>query len=138
MANVMLFYGFWKTLFHKCVSKEMCTSPSESTAGVGGTPTGCKGWVIALPQAEAWGYRYCSPSGAHTHADPAATGEGRARRRCAVLLTPGFSPGKGDTEDCAPSGRRPHRLRTRWGGNEAGDGVMPSPAGCVVWVVEVT
>ncbi len=137
-------------------------------------PDGVQGRRIALPQAEAWGYRYCSPSGAHTHADtlsltlmrlppsdvrththtgvparwllcdcrhsmsgrtPTLThcrrfcrrrddecvhrwrearreegiGEGRARRRCAVLLTPGFSPGKRGNEDCAPSGRRPHR-----------------------------
>ncbi len=90
MANVMLFYGFGKTLFHKCVGEEMCVSPSESTAGAGGTPTGCKWWVIALPQAEAWGYRHCGPSGAHTHADPAATGEGRARR----IANPGLQPGE--------------------------------------------
>ncbi len=188
MANVMLFYGFGKTLFHKCVGEEMCASPSESTAGAGGTPTGCKGVEIAFPQAEAWGYRYCSPSGAHTHADtlslaastagircqnahprrllarrlsPSPTlptpgrtptrahsrwlaaircqgapprrhtaadsadggmmsvciggdGEerrgirrGRARRRCAVLLTPGFSPGKGDIKELRPVGAPP-------------------------------
>ncbi len=50
MANVMLFYGFGKTLFHKCVSEEMCVSPSESTAGVGGTPTGCKGGGLPFPR----------------------------------------------------------------------------------------
>ncbi len=82
MANVMLFYGFGKTLFHKCVSKEMCASPSESTAGAGGTPTGCKWWVIALPQAEAWGYRHCGPSGAHPHAGTLSLTASTAGIRC--------------------------------------------------------
>ncbi len=42
-------------------------------------------------------------------ADSADTGEGRARRRCAVLLTPGFSPGKGIWKIAPRSGRRQHQ-----------------------------